>query len=131
MNVAIAYVLASAALCWLQVTSASLLHSRGWTAPGLGLAFGNRHAMPEPSPLAGRAKRAGANAVENLVLLACVFSAAVAADANPVEVAQGTAVYFWARVAHGVLYLAGIPYLRTAAWTVSLAGLAMIGAAAL
>mgnify|MGYP003335617578 FL=1 len=35
-------------------------------------------------------------------------------------------MYFFARLAHGVLYLAGIPLLRTLAWGVSLVGLGLI-----
>ena len=33
---------------------------------------------------------------------------------------------FWGRVAHAVIYLIGIPWLRTAAWAVSIAGLLVI-----
>lgn len=131
MTTAVNYVLASAALCWIQLVTASLHHSRGWTPGGLHLAFGNREAMPEPSPGVARAKRASANMNENLLLLGVVFSAAVASSADPGQVALGAGVFFWARVAHWLLYVAGVAYLRTGAWAVGVAGLAIIGAAAL
>jgi len=38
-------------------------------------------------------------------------------------------LYFWARVAYVPLYAAGVPYLRTLVWTISLIGLVMVLAA--
>ena len=38
----------------------------------------------------------------------------------------GAQLFFWARLAYAVIYLIGIPYLRTLAWIVSAAGLALI-----
>jgi uncharacterized MAPEG superfamily protein len=36
---------------------------------------------------------------------------------------DGAQLFFWGRLAHGVIYIAGIPWARTAAWTVSILGL--------
>ena len=64
--------------------------------------------------------------VENLVLFAAlVLIAAVAGKANATT-AIGAAIFFWARLAYAVIYLVGIPWLRTAAWFVSVIGMAMI-----
>ncbi len=38
----------------------------------------------------------------------------------------GAQIFFWARVAYAIVYVAGVPWLRTAAWTVSMAGLVLI-----
>ena len=38
----------------------------------------------------------------------------------------GAQLFFWARLAYAVVYLAGIPWLRTAVWLVSVIGLAII-----
>jgi uncharacterized MAPEG superfamily protein len=38
----------------------------------------------------------------------------------------GAQLFFWGRVAHAALYIAGIPWARTAAWGVSVVGLALI-----
>jgi uncharacterized MAPEG superfamily protein len=35
-------------------------------------------------------------------------------------------VFFYSRLAYTVIYLVGIPYLRTVVWCVSMAGLVMI-----
>ena len=38
----------------------------------------------------------------------------------------GAQLFFWGRVAHAALYIAGIPWLRTAAWLLSVVGLLLI-----
>ena len=38
----------------------------------------------------------------------------------------GAQLFLWARLAYAVIYLAGIPYLRTAVWLVSIVGLVLI-----
>jgi uncharacterized MAPEG superfamily protein len=38
----------------------------------------------------------------------------------------GAQLFFWARLAYAFVYLAGIPWLRTAVWTVSVIGLILI-----
>lgn len=128
MTVEPLWVFASAGLCWLQLVSASMLHSRGWTVPGLLLAFGNREAMPDPDPMAARAKRAASNMVENLPLLLAVWVPAALVGGDPARIDQGAAIFFVARLAHFVLYVAGVAWLRTLAWAVSLGGLLWIGA---
>ena len=35
----------------------------------------------------------------------------------------GAALFFWGRVAHAAVYIAGIPYVRTLAFLVSVSGL--------
>ena len=38
----------------------------------------------------------------------------------------GMALFFWGRVAHAITYIAGIPYVRTLAFVVSLNGMMLI-----
>jgi uncharacterized MAPEG superfamily protein len=38
----------------------------------------------------------------------------------------GAQLFFWARLAYAAIYVAGIPWLRTAVWTVSVIGLLLI-----
>jgi uncharacterized MAPEG superfamily protein len=93
---------------------------------GLPTLAGNREGLPEMTGWAGRAQRAHWNMLESLVLFAIlVFAAQLAGKTNAVT-ALGAKVFFWGRVAHAVIYLAGIPWLRTAAWAVSIVGLFMI-----
>ena len=42
------------------------------------------------------------------------------------QAASGATVFFWARLVYWPAYLAGIVYLRTAIWTVSVIGLVLI-----
>jgi uncharacterized MAPEG superfamily protein len=39
---------------------------------------------------------------------------------------MGAMIFFWARVAYAIIYVAGIPWLRTVAWLVSVVGMIMI-----
>jgi uncharacterized MAPEG superfamily protein len=109
-----------------MLLTASFLRARVWTPKGLILAFGNREDMPEPSPVAGRADRAAKNMLESLLLFAVVVLVARLGGIAPEKIATGAAVFFWARVAYFLVYLAGIPYLRTAVWVAGIAGLIMI-----
>jgi uncharacterized MAPEG superfamily protein len=60
------------------------------------------------------------------VLFAALVLAAVVAGRTNSATLLGAQLFFWARVAYAVIYLAGIPWLRTAAWFVSVIGLALI-----
>jgi uncharacterized MAPEG superfamily protein len=93
---------------------------------GLPMLAGNREKMPEMLGWAGRAQRAHRNMLENLVLFAVlVLVANVTGKANATT-ALGAELFFWSRIAYAAIYLAGIPWIRTAAWGVSVVGLLMI-----
>jgi len=126
MNNALTVVAYMAIVTWLMLIVASLMRARAWTLPGLMLALGNRENMPNASPLAARADRAARNTLENFVLFAAIVLAAHATGTNNPQVELGAQIFFIARLAYIPIYLAGIPYLRTADYVVSLAGLAMI-----
>ncbi len=111
-----------------MIMTAAELHTPTWTRRGAKLAFGNRDELPPRSALASRADRAARNMVENLVLFVAVFVAARAAGAEPTP---GAAIFFFARLAYFVVYLAGIPYLRSLLWAVSLGGIAWMALSAL
>ena len=57
------------------------------------------------------ASRAHHNMLESLVLFAALL---------------GAQIFFWARLAYAVAYIAGIPWVRTGVWFVSVIGLAII-----
>lgn len=80
---------------------------------------------------AQRAQRAHANAVENLVVFVALVAAAQFAGISSAQTALGCQIYFWARLAHYVIYSAGIPVLRTLAFAVALVGEALIALALL
>ncbi|MEY4784948.1 MAG: hypothetical protein RIR41_2883 [Pseudomonadota bacterium] len=84
----------------------------------------------EPAPAIGklgaRLDRAWKNFVETFPL----FVAAVLVEAQVPQdseiAAIGAQLYFWGRVAFLPLYAIGVPFLRTIAWTVALAGIVMV-----
>ena len=93
---------------------------------GLPALVGNREGLAPFTGWAGRAQRAHHNMLENLVLFAALVLVAVVAQKTNSTTLAGAQVFFWARVAYAVVYLVGIPWLRTAVWTVSVIGLIMI-----
>jgi len=93
---------------------------------GLAPLAGNREGLPAPTGWAGRAQRAHRNMLENLVLFAAlVLVAHVAGKANAMT-HLGAQLFFWGRLAYAAIYLAGIPWLRTGIWFVSVVGMALI-----
>jgi uncharacterized MAPEG superfamily protein len=95
------------------------------------IAFGNRDDVPEPEPLAGRADRAARNMLENLAIFTAVIAAVQLSGKTSAQTQFGATLFFWARLTYWPCYLAGIIYLRTAIWLVSIVGLAMVAAAIL
>src|SRR5690349_15981947 len=93
---------------------------------GLPALAGNREGLALCTGWAGRAARAHHNMLENLVLFAVLVLVAVAAGKTNSTTLLGAQIFFWARLAYAVIYAAGIPWLRTAVWLVSVIGLAMI-----
>jgi uncharacterized MAPEG superfamily protein len=93
---------------------------------GLVTLAGNREGLPEIKGWGGRAARAHRNMLENLVLFAVLVVVAVLADKTNGNTLLGAQMFLWARVAYAVVYVAGIPWLRTALWGVSVAGLVLI-----
>ncbi len=93
---------------------------------GLPRLAGNRENMPEMPGWAGRAARAHRNMLENLVLFAVLVLTARAVNVSNSMTVLGAQLFFWGRVAHGAIYIAGIAWLRTAAWAVSILGLLLI-----
>lgn len=93
---------------------------------GLPTLAGNREGMPEITGWAGRAARAHRNLLENLVLFAALVLVAVAAGKTNAMTLLGAQIFFWARVVYAGVYIAGVPWLRTGVWTVSVIGLILI-----
>ena len=87
---------------------------------------GNREGMPEITGWGGRAARAHRNMLENLVLFASLVLVAVAWNKTNDATLLGAQIFFWARLAYAVIFVAGIIWVRTAAWAVSMAGLIVI-----
>jgi uncharacterized MAPEG superfamily protein len=94
---------------------------------GLPTLASNREGLPQSTGMALRAQRAHLNMLENLAVFAIfVIVAQLTGKANATT-ALGTTLFFWARLVYAVVYLAGIPWVRTAIWTVSFVGIVMVG----
>ena len=117
------YLLFSVLLTAVQVLIAAAAANQ---VVGLTTLAGNREGMAEMPGFAGRAKRAHLNMLENMVLFtALVLIAAVAGKANATT-AMGAMIFFWARLVYALVYLIGVPWLRTLVWFVSVIGMVMI-----
>jgi len=93
---------------------------------GLPPLVGNRENFPALTGWAGRADRAHRNMLQNLVLFAALVLVAALAGKTNSATLLGAQLFFWARLVYAFVYLAGIPWLRTAVWGVSIAGLVII-----
>ncbi len=119
----IKYLVWSAVLTFLQAVVAVL---GAIIAVGLPALAGNRDDLPAIEGWAGRAARAHRNMLESLVIFAILVFAAFLTQRANAQTALGAAIFFWARVAYAFVYVAGIPWLRTGVWAVSVVGLLMI-----
>ena len=92
---------------------------------GLTELAGNRDTFV-PEGIAGRATRAHRNMLENLPLFAAlvliVHVAGLSSDASVL----GAQIFVIARLAAAIIYIIGIPWLRTAAFGISVVGLVMV-----
>jgi uncharacterized MAPEG superfamily protein len=88
---------------------------------------GARDGTPEPvSPVAARLNRASANFLETFPLFAAAVLAVLAAGTASERTALGVQLYFWARVLYLPAYAAGVPFVRTIVWAVSIVGLVFV-----
>lgn len=126
MTSSLTLVIYMAIITWALLLLASVIRAKGWTPAGMMIAFGNRENLPDADAFAGRAERTARNTLENFVLFAAIALVAHAAGASSSKVAMGAQIFFWARVLYIPVYYAGIVYVRTAVWMVSIAGLAMM-----
>jgi len=123
MKPELVWLLWALALAFAQMLVAVL----GATAQvGLPALAGNREGLAPCTGWAGRAARAHHNMVENLVLFAALVLIAVVTNKTNSTTLLGAQLFFWARLAYALVYLAGIPWLRTLVWVVSVIGMILI-----
>ena len=100
-------------LLWIPYITALIVQM------GLGPALmDTEHEFRLEQAWARRAQRAHANAVENLVVFAALIAAVELANANTALTATLAMVFFLSRLAHAVIYIAGIPVARTLVFAV-------------
>jgi len=123
MKLELALLVWSVALAFVQMLVAA---SAATLQVGLPKLAGNRDNMPPLTGWAGRAERAHLNMLESLVLFAALVLVALVAGRTNSMTALGAQLFFWARLVYAPVYLAGVPWLRTAVWLVSVIGLILI-----
>ena len=87
---------------------------------------GNRETLPAATGWAGRAQRAHHNMLESLVLFAVLVLVTEVTNKNNAMTGFGSQLFFWARVIYAVIYVIGLPWLRTGVWVISMMGLILI-----
>ena len=123
MSLDLKYLLFSVLLTFVQVLIAAAAANQ---VVGLNTLAGNRDDLPVLTGFAGRARRAHLNMLENMVLFSALVLIAVVANKTNATTAMGALVFFWARLVYAVIYLLGVPWLRTLAWVVSVIGMVMV-----
>ena len=127
MTVDLQLVAYACVLAWVMIFSVAFFRARAWTPAGMKFVFGNRHDAPVTNPpWIERADRAAKNMIENLPLFIGLVAVVHLGGRHSERVDLGAHLFFWARVAYWPIYLAGVPFVRTLIWYVSIVGLAII-----
>lgn len=93
---------------------------------GADLQAGPRDELPEPSVFNKRATRLSKNMLENMMLFTPLVLVAHASGTSNEMTVLGAQIFFYARVLHAIVYLAGWPKIRPLIWFVSVIGMALI-----
>ena len=98
----------------------------GIRAQGAMTMAGPRDDLPPASGFQARTLRVVDNHREGLTLFAPLVLVAALAHISNSWTVLGAELFFWSRLVHAVLYLAGVPMVRPLAWGVGLAGTIMV-----
>ena len=123
MTPMLTYLFWAALLTFVQMLVAVLLTLGSVDLPTLA---DNREGLGEVTGMAGRAQRAHRNMLESLILFAILVLVAHLAQRSNATTLLGAQLFVGARLVYALVYIAGIPWLRTAIWAVSVIGLGMI-----
>ena len=105
---------------WTELLTLPPLYARASVPGGIRRIFYNRDTeLAGVAPWGGRAIRAHSNMADNLAIYAAVIGIAHIAGAANAVTAMAATVIVVARVLHAAVYIAGIPYLRTAVFSVA------------
>ncbi len=93
---------------------------------GLVTAAGNQHGIAPWSGWNDRLNRAIRNQIEAIAIFAPVLLAVEVAHLTNETTAMGAQIFVIARVVHAIVYTTGVPWVRTTAWAVGVAGIVMV-----
>lgn len=123
MSVELQYLIFTIFLVLIQMV---LQASAGFLSNGfMGLA-GSRDDEVLTSGIGGRFERAYYNMLETFPIFAALVLILQVTEGWTTTSALAVQLYFWARVAYIPLYIIGIPFLRTIAWLIAMAGILML-----
>lgn len=115
---------------WTTVILIVLLGFQGALVPvnqGFAWGLGNRDEARTKTDLQARAARTVANHIEGMMVFVPLAVIVAMADLSSTLTIWGAGLYLLGRALFAPLYLIGVPYLRSMAWSVSLVGILMIG----
>lgn len=98
----------------------------GIQAQGLIPLANARDNLPPPKTFQARVGRCVDNHREGLTMFAPLVLIAAVADVSNSATVLGAQLFFYSRVAHAVLYVAGVPMVRPLAWGVGIVGTVMV-----
>jgi uncharacterized MAPEG superfamily protein len=93
---------------------------------GLVTVAGNREDFAAGTGWVGRSQRAHRNLVENLLPFAALALCVVLANRTSPTTAIAAQLFFYARLGHAVVYIVGIPWLRTLAYALGVVAMVML-----
>jgi uncharacterized MAPEG superfamily protein len=85
-----------------------------------------RDNLGPPSVWQARTKRCVDNHREGLIMFAPLALIAAHQDISTMMTVWGAQLFFYSRVAHAVIYLTGLPYIRPLFWSVGIIGTVMM-----
>lgn len=104
----------------VAAAAATSQHGLKWNASA-------RDTPPKPlKPIAARLQRAWSNYLETFPFFAAAVSAVVLSQRQDAHTALAVQLYVWARLIYVPLYVAGIPYLRSVVWVLSMVAIAIL-----
>jgi len=98
----------------------------GVQSQGLVPMAGNRDDLPAAKPFQARTKRLVDNHREGLTIFAPLVLIAASQGSFTAMTALGAQLFFYSRVAHAVVYIAGWPMIRPLTWIIGVIGTVMI-----
>jgi len=118
-------------LCWsvvLGLLQIAIAATCSVSQRGLGWAAGARDVvLPPPlTGIGGRLDRARANFLETFPLFLAVVLVAHLLQRHDSMTVLGAQLYFWGRLIYVPLYAAGVAYVRTLAWAMSIVGIVLL-----
>ncbi|BFM15443.1 hypothetical protein R50073_16260 [Maricurvus nonylphenolicus] len=122
-------ILALAATGALLLTLTLIQGTRNVLVLGLPTAAGNQHDIAPWNGANDRLNRAIRNLIEAIAIFAPIALTVQVLNLGNDTSALGAEIFLIARVVHALVYIAGIPWVRTLAWFAGVAGIVMVASA--